>query len=65
MLILLPLSLVDTLALRFNGTKVPLLKTGIAWPTDKEAKFKNPVFSPNANFCDADGKLELVVFDYD
>lgn len=25
-----------------NGTPVPLLNTGIAWPSDKEIKFRNP-----------------------
>lgn len=24
------------------GDDVPLIRTGIAWPTDKEIKFKNP-----------------------
>ncbi|CAF1579096.1 unnamed protein product [Adineta ricciae] len=33
----------DTLVLSLNGnTSVPLLRTGIAWSTDKAVKFKNP-----------------------
>lgn len=32
----------DTLTLKFNGKDVPLLNTGIAWPSDKNIKFKNP-----------------------
>lgn len=33
----------DTLALTYkNYGKIPLLNTGIAWPTDKEIKFRNP-----------------------
>ncbi|XP_054730236.1 cell cycle control protein 50A [Anastrepha obliqua] len=32
----------DTLSLKYNGTDVPLLNTGIAWPSDKLIKFRNP-----------------------
>lgn len=34
---------IDTLTLNFGTTKVPLLNTGIAWPSDKNIKFRNPV----------------------
>lgn len=38
----------DELSLYSHSHKVdvPLLNTGIAWPTDKEIKFKNPAHSP-------------------
>lgn len=32
----------DTLTLSYNGMTVPLLNTGIAWPSDKKIKFRNP-----------------------
>uniref|UniRef100_A0A1L8EE62 Putative cell cycle control protein n=1 Tax=Haematobia irritans TaxID=7368 RepID=A0A1L8EE62_HAEIR len=32
----------DTLTLDYNGNPVPLLNTGIAWPSDKQVKFRNP-----------------------
>lgn len=37
----------DELSIEFIDSKnhkmpVPLLKTGIAWPSDKEIKFRNP-----------------------
>lgn len=32
----------DTLTLNFGSTLVPLLNTGIAWPSDKQIKFRNP-----------------------
>lgn len=32
----------DSLTLKYNDKNVPLLKTGIAWPSDKKIKFQNP-----------------------
>lgn len=32
----------DTLILVFNNEKVPLLRTNIAWPSDKSIKYQNP-----------------------
>ncbi|KNC22681.1 hypothetical protein FF38_05304 [Lucilia cuprina] len=32
----------DTLKLNYGSTSVPLLNTGIAWPSDKQIKFRNP-----------------------
>ncbi|KAM7347748.1 cell cycle control protein 50A isoform 2-T2 [Cochliomyia hominivorax] len=32
----------DTLTISFGTTTVPLLNTGIAWPSDKKIKFRNP-----------------------
>jgi len=35
--------LLDTLTLkREDGNLVPVLNTGIAWPSDKQMKFRNP-----------------------
>lgn len=36
---------------------VPLLRTGIAWPSDKESKFRNPPLSVGQQL--KDGKLLL------
>ena len=39
----------DIISLHFiNDTKVPLIRTGIAWKSDKENKFKNPDAATNA-----------------
>jgi len=32
----------DTLTLMYNDKKVPLHRTGIAWPSDKNIKYQNP-----------------------
>lgn len=32
----------DTLTLIYNNEKVPLHRTGIAWPSDKNIKYQNP-----------------------
>ncbi|XP_005188293.1 cell cycle control protein 50A [Musca domestica] len=32
----------DTLSLEYNNKSVQLLNTGIAWPSDKQVKFRNP-----------------------
>lgn len=32
----------DTLSLMYNDEKVPLHRTGIAWPSDKNIKYQNP-----------------------
>lgn len=32
----------DSLILEYNGKQVPLLRTGIAWPSDKNIKYQNP-----------------------
>ena len=35
--------LIDTLKLKkSDGKTVPVLRTGIAWPSDKQMKFRNP-----------------------
>lgn len=51
---------IDTLKLTYNGNSagsisVPLLHKGIAWPTDKSAKFQNPDYT--GSLCDAEGNL--------
>jgi hypothetical protein len=38
---------------REDGNLVPVLKTGIAWPSDKQMKFRNP---PNSNSNLSEGK---------
>lgn len=42
LLIFIFLIFLDTLNLSFGTTSVPLLNTGIAWPSDKKIKFRNP-----------------------
>lgn len=32
----------DILTLKFDENNVPLLRTGIAWPSDKNIKYQNP-----------------------
>lgn len=48
----------DTLTLLKSDAKtpVPVLNTGIAWPSDKQMKFKNP---PNSNNNLSEGMLKL------
>lgn len=46
----------DTLKLhREDGQLVPVLNTGIAWPSDKQMKFRNP---PNSNTNLSEGKVK-------
>ncbi|XP_017086954.2 cell cycle control protein 50A isoform X1 [Drosophila bipectinata] len=44
----------DTLTLSQGGVPIKLLKTGIAWPSDKRVKFRNP-----------EGNLSLALKDFD
>jgi len=42
----------DTIILsKYLGDAVPVLRTGIAWPSDRQMKFKNPT-EPNKNLSD-------------
>lgn len=34
--------ILDVLSLKYNDKNVPLLRTGIAWPSDKNIKYQNP-----------------------
>jgi len=43
----------DTLTLKYESTTVELDYKGIAWPTDKSSKFKNPPYTKD--LCDAEG----------
>ncbi|KAF6020930.1 TMEM30A [Bugula neritina] len=42
----------DTLTLKYESTTVELDYKGIAWPTDKSSKFKNPPYTKD--LCDAE-----------
>jgi len=43
----------DTIILsKYLGDAVPVLRTGIAWPSDRQMKFKNPT-EPNKNLSDS------------
>jgi len=45
--------LIDTIILsKYLGDAVPVLRTGIAWPSDRQMKFKNPT-EPNKNLSDS------------
>jgi len=42
----------DTLTLMYNNEKVPLHRTGIAWPSDKNIKYQNPPGNLKEAFSD-------------
>lgn len=56
------ISFLDTLTLkREDGNPVPVLNTGIAWPSDKQMKFRNP---PNSQTNLSEGKNQFKAWPY-